>query len=370
MASEPCQLSIQNFKGISSLDFRLDSPLTALIGRNGSGKTTLLQSINLVGGLWTKEVPTVPPMNEWILRSVGGSEAASELMTDPKPGQLNIEMTQGSLGARLQIKSGGHCSVSARHGANQVSFHTDTGGGNPIGDVVRHPALELFRSQLLQFDARALARPTPSPTQAPTLGTDGSGLAAVLSYMAQYDRSALLQLENTLKKIVPGVSEIRTQFVPIRGEMTVESNGNVILPPTLAGLRSMVVFGTKEIWANNVSEGTLLTLGILAAALGQTRPNILLIDDIDRGLHPQAQSELITNLRTILVEHPRLRIVCTTHSPYILDHFEDDEVTVTARRPNGQVVVRPLSEHPDFAAFRDKLRAGEFWSSVGEDWVQ
>ncbi len=45
----------------------------------------------------------------------------------------------------------------------------------------------------------------------------------------------------------------------------------------------------ENVSARTASEGTILILGLLTVLLGPTRPRILLLDDIDHGLHPLAQ---------------------------------------------------------------------------------
>ena len=56
--------------------------------------------------------------------------------------------------------------------------------------------------------------------------------------------------------------------------------------------------------------------------------------------------------------------VVLTNNPYVVDRFRADEVTVV-----GETGAKLLSEHPEFATWSSVLMPGEFWSSVGEDWV-
>ncbi len=120
--------------------------------------------------------------------------------------------------------------------------------------------------------------------------------------------------------------------------------------------------------ASAVSEGTLLTLGLLTLLLTDC-PNVLLLDDIDRGLHPKAQWELVGILRTMLNRHPELQILTTSHSPYLLDSLEVEEVWVTALDADGASHCRQLADHPRASELLDVLTTGELLSSQGEDWV-
>jgi predicted ATPase len=119
-----------------------------------------------------------------------------------------------------------------------------------------------------------------------------------------------------------------------------------------------------------VSDGTLLVLGLLTVLVGtDDRPHLILLDDLDHGLHPKAQRDLVALLRKLLEQKPEMQIVATTHSPYLLDHLSPDEVRLTTRRSDGSVACARLDEHPDFGHWKEAMTPGEFWSMVGEKWV-
>lgn len=95
----------------------------------------------------------------------------------------------------------------------------------------------------------------------------------------------------------------------------------------------------------------------------------MLLDDLDRGLHPRAQRELVSLLRQLLSEQRNLQIIATTHSPYLLDNLKASEVRLTALHEDGTTAVARLDEHPEFEKWKDDFAPGEFWSAVGEEWV-
>lgn len=77
----------------------------------------------------------------------------------------------------------------------------------------------------------------------------------------------------------------------------------------------------------------------------------------------------MAQLREVLAMDPDLQIVATSHSPYLLDHFEAQEVLVTAVHADGSTACAPLTAHPDFNRWKNTTRPGEMWSFLGEDWV-
>lgn len=127
--------------------------------------------------------------------------------------------------------------------------------------------------------------------------------------------------------------------------------------------------GASGVRAAHASSGTLLTLGLLTAILGPERPQIVLLDDIDNGLHPKAQKELVEVLRKLLGQHPDLQVIATTHSLYILHWLEFNEVRLLTLNDEGATVCGRLDQHPDYERWKDAMTPGEFWTHVGEDWL-
>lgn len=99
------------------------------------------------------------------------------------------------------------------------------------------------------------------------------------------------------------------------------------------------------------------------------RPNVMLLDDIDRALHPTVQKNLVLLLRRLLEKNTRLQIVATTHSSYLLDSMKHDEVRMTCLNEEGSTVCGPLTDHPKFEKWKREMAPGELWSLFGEKWL-
>lgn len=127
--------------------------------------------------------------------------------------------------------------------------------------------------------------------------------------------------------------------------------------------------GAPDIPAHAVSEGTLLALGLLTVIVNENRPKLLLLDDIEQALHPKALGDLVDALRGLLEKYPDLQILATSHSPYLLDHLEPEEIWLTNLDEEGHTVAGRLQDHPEFDDWKDEMSPGEFWSYVGEDWL-
>lgn len=94
-----------------------------------------------------------------------------------------------------------------------------------------------------------------------------------------------------------------------------------------------------------------------------------LLRNIEHGLHPTQQKQLMTDLRRHLATHPELQIIAATHSPFILDECRPEEIHVLHQAPSGFVHAATLDNHPRYAYLHRTLSNGEIWVSEGEEWV-
>ncbi|MBK9370744.1 MAG: ATP-binding protein [Deltaproteobacteria bacterium] len=141
------------------------------------------------------------------------------------------------------------------------------------------------------------------------------------------------------------------------------------LPPTFGMTMQISFAGGAKVPADQVSDGTLITLALLTALHAKGEPSVILLDDIDHGLHLSAQYTLIKAIRGVMEARPELQIICTSHAPVLLDSFDVKEVRVMALDKDGATRVKPLAEAPGFERLSRGMGTGEIWASLGEDWV-
>ena len=115
-----------------------------------------------------------------------------------------------------------------------------------------------------------------------------------------------------------------------------------------------------------VSDGTILMLAFLALRYQPLVPDLITIEEPERGLHPYLLGELVAFLRS-LTEGPKpLQIVVATHSAEFLEHMKPEEVRFLSRSPlDGNVVVREADpSSPDWVRFYR-----EYDDSLGSAWL-
>lgn len=112
-----------------------------------------------------------------------------------------------------------------------------------------------------------------------------------------------------------------------------------------------------------------MLLGLLTVLLGPNRPKMLLMDDIEHGLHPLAQISLLRVLGQVMQRFSDLQIVATAHSPYLLDQLQPEQIRLMTLGADGYSVCGRLEDHPQFAKWKNEMAPGELWSLFGEKWL-
>lgn len=379
------RVSFENFKALKKLDVDL-SRLTLLVGKNSSGKTSVLQGIllaSLVGVPWEGESGHTDVRLGMIFSGISDPR---RLVTLPGPGPLRVALTDDggrilSVEATLPeetVKYALPRFTVALTGHEPPSITVpapDNDTTKPLAFLNSAEVRSFGSAAFLHLDARAMVLPSVAAFQRPSLRQDGGDLATVLSYFASAEREVLDAVTADLKRVVPQVRRIGTEPVAVtrlvHERVSVrDQTMTVPIQEQVPGNAFFVEMDTgRRIPADLLSEGTVLTLGLLVALRHPTCPRIVLADDIDRSLHPEAQAELVRCLRAILEQRPELQVVCTTHSAYMLDHVALDEVRVMRLDERGHALCRPLSDHPESQRWRKMLRTGEFWASIGDDWL-
>ncbi|MGD0089282.1 MAG: ATP-binding protein [Planctomycetota bacterium] len=327
-------VEFENFKAFKKVTIPLE-PLTVFVGPNSSGKTSVLHGLKILSQ--SQEDMKVAGANPALSYRRGGTGQFSLRVVGGKNGETEIKLQ----GQPMPLKE----ELGQEVGNLQLMPET-----NPyvLGNVV-----------FLELNAIQLATPSYSQEEIPTLSSSGGGLASVLVDLQLREPERFSEVANALKAVIPAVERLRFK----RARVVDRDRG-------LWSHRLIVDFrGAKDVPAYLVSQGTLLALAFLTVLLSKPAPQLVLMDDIDHGLHPKAQWEFIKVLRKIMAQNPELQILATSHSPYFLDELKPEEVRMTSLDENGEAHCAPLLQNPDFEKWKDDLSAGELWSVLGDEWV-
>jgi len=385
------RIRIRNFRCLRDFEVKL-GPLNFLVGANNTGKSSLLDALRVLSQCMIGPVETVltpdaysrvhchwapeeepiefsvavertrdlPPLsqrdipyNKLADRGVRSNYAlalqkmASGRLTPAKE-RVELRATNNDLLAILEPAARGAISVTEHMAAQDPSCvkmsHLQCGHsrGTTILQALRlngYTFIDWLRTEIIatpKFGLFPRAIRTPSQIRSDaTLREDGSGLATVLHALYSREPSRFHAIRKALCDLVPGVCD-------------------VIFPAIGDTPRFTIMFyesGGAKVYASEASDGLLLFLAILTIAYGHEEDvGIVLLEEPENGVHPQRLRDIVRLLRAMSrgeLGLPPVQVVVTSHSPYLLDWCQKDEVIVFGRGPDGKVHAKRLDELPD-----------------------
>jgi hypothetical protein len=81
----------------------------------------------------------------------------------------------------------------------------------------------------------------------------------------------------------------------------------------------------REFDASTLSDGTLRVLSIAAAMLSAREGSLVVIEEIDNGVHPSRASHLLNQIQSV-AQKRNLKVLLSTHNPALLDALPDEAV--------------------------------------------
>ena len=109
--------------------------------------------------------------------------------------------------------------------------------------------------------------------------------------------------------------------------------------------------GGTRISVRSASDGTLHFLGTLIALRTAEPGSVILIEDIEAGLHPTRIRLLVEYLEAVTHER-QIQVIATTHSPVVLQWLSDESLRnaiVFGRVPDHEgTIMRRLGDLPHF----------------------
>ena len=365
------QLILHNFKSHKSTELNFDnSRLHGIVGKNSAGKTSILQALYSLSML-THLSSTQIFKNENLPQFITTMGEKKMSITASGYWQYNLRKKWEFFYSIEEERTYNYnSSIILSLDGHQYNWDQDP----RFRDISKIPQ-SLKNTNYLKLIASNLAKPAYSNEITPRVEFDGSLLAPTLDFLRDEAPDKFQLIEEKLSRIVPNVRKvgIKRAKVPVICKRLIEVDGKSISyeeTQEMTGQEVILDMNTGErIPAHAISEGTMLTLGLLTVLMNSNQPNLVLLDDVEQGLHPKAQRELMTVFKEIIAENTNLQIIFTTHSPYIIDALAPSQVHILNNSNSGFTIAKRLDEHPDVEWARETLTTGEFWDAEGEDWV-
>lgn len=320
-------VQFRNFKALRATAVGLAS-FNLLLGPNGSGKTSLIQAL-----LRLRTLAGLPHIQGDAAKALGNGDGP-EIVFQFSPPYSDIRVTLGCNADELVC--------------NLLIVDHPPGAESRWAEL--RAKLQTIRAYL--FDHYAMAAPARA-TEGFELASNGGNIAAVLAGWERAHPEAFAALGAEFCRLTP-------EFTAL--EVRAGASGTVELAARLAGE------GGHLVSAENLSQGNLYLLGILALAFAPVPPAIVCLEEADRGMHPRALRDVRDALYRLSypqasgMERAPVQVVTTTHSPYLLDQFrEHPEEVIVASKHGTAAHFERLSDRTDLRDLLQEAHLGDLW---------
>ena len=348
------ELHLKNWKSFDSSTLYID-PLSILIGTNASGKSNVLDAFMFLSRLaWGSSISyaingdqVLSPIrggSDWIVRK-GTNECTLEVVGESDDEAIDYKYTlrfQKTKDQKIEILYESLYQIERNSEGEQFErglFFTEIEGSDISKDEAGYEKIVgvnssfTFLCQMETFKIKEATKkaglkvlndlknvfildPIPKHMRSyaklsENLQSDAANIAGVLSALANDEKETI---ENTLTEYVSKLPE--QNIVKIWAEKVGRLSSDAMLYCT----EQWTECETIEIDARGMSDGTLRFLAIITAILTVKENTLLIVEEIDNGLHPSRANELVNMLKT-LGSKRHVDILCTTHNPALLDAF-------------------------------------------------
>ncbi len=380
------QFHVSNFKALRNVSLDL-TPIHLLIGPNDSGKTSVLEAIaalsrsvethltDAFAGTWSGRDLVWRHENSSVTLAAGIPRETKQVVYKLSCEFRVDQRSAKSAGEQIVVDDKVIDFGAVRPNPTIVAQFGKEGGGSgppqvsPYLDLIRFVHNALKGVHQYRFVPSMLAAPCAEDIKRQyRMNADGFGLALCLDQILGYDRERFMDLEKEFCRIFPQFQQIRLK--PARafsGPVNPSGDLTQFRPQTGKGLWFVVTDSGQEISSYQVSDGALLVLAYLTVFHLPQPPRFLLIEEPENGIHPARLKDILSIIREIVNRQSRTQVVMTTHSPYVVDLFQPQEVTLCRRKSDGSVSVSRLSQSKAVREQMDIFTLGEIWTGEGDE---
>jgi predicted ATPase len=155
--------------------------------------------------------------------------------------------------------------------------------------------------------------------------------AQMRDYSQKSDYQRLLENGSNLSSVLfhlwdnqPDQQQEILNFIQSLPEQAIDGLDFLVGPRDEVMVRLSETFGNTQRFceAALLSDGTLRVLAIAAAMLSAAEGSLIVIEEIDNGIHPHRAKHLLSSIRDI-AERRNLRVLISTHNPALMDAIPD-----------------------------------------------
>lgn len=215
-----------------------------------------------------------------------------------------------------------------------------TGEKVEVDDLLSYCTQQISRFNKFRLDPKVLSQPSRLPeisgdtALAPRIGYLGEDLAATLYYLQETQSPSLDNILAKIKETYPEISNF---------EFNTVGEDRIAFSVVHSDSRSVVP-------AVRLSSGMLSYIGLIVLVSSPNRPTVLMIEEPENGLTPQALKSFYQAVRTLAFSEnadQRSQVLMSSHSPFVICEAwngEDRDFIHQVKVEDGKAQIRKFSD--------------------------
>lgn len=358
------QVVLHNYKSIKEASITLKN-INIMIGVNGVGKSNLISFFELLRSIYDKKLNTFVLQNGGIDRFLFNGKKVSpniEAIVDFDNTNAFFLKLLPAIDDKVVIEyTGDYFNNKHIEDKNYKLWHRKLWDENVGESNIAENSLwraEYVRNFLTSFTVyhfhdtsrTSNMRGYSNISDNQYLRADASNIAAYLYMMSKKDTESFKLLEGVVKSIAPyfkrfNLSPDRNDSHKIKLEWE-EENSNAYMD------------------AYNFSDGTIRFIALATLLLQKNKPEVIVIDEPEIGLHPSAIIKLAAMIKRAAIDS---QVIIATQSVNLVNQFSAADILIVNRK-DGQTTFDRIKDEPVLQSWLEDYNIGDIWEKnvIGE----
>ena len=351
------QITIQNYKSIRKIERLPLRRINVLIGENGAGKSNFISFFEMLNAIYERR------FGQYVLQRGGigrffnfhaqNDESIFCMVDFNNLNAVSLNIIPSQTGKGIISNFSHFYNGYGDKGKNYRNWHDITLDSDVEESDIQSDnskRMKYVKDQLASFKVyhfhdtslKSLMRGPSAMGDYEVLRSDASNLAAWLYRLKHTDMASFQLIEGTVKSVAPYFRKFRLEPDAIN--------------PRQIKLEWEEEDSDRYLDGYSFSDGTIRFIALAALLLSEKRPDVILIDEPELGLHPAAITKLAAMIRQA---SQKSQIIVSTQSAAFIDEFDGEDIIVAERNDEGSVFHRLDATKLD--SWRDNYSLGELW---------
>lgn len=351
------QITIKNYKSIRGIERLPLRRINVLIGENGAGKSNFISFFEMLNAIYERR------FGQYVLQRGGigrffnfhaqTDESIFCMVDFDNLNAVSLNIIPSQTGKGIISNFSHFFNGCGDKGKNYRDWHDVTLDSNVEESDIQsdntkrmsHVKKQLAGFKVYHFHDTSLKSPMRGPSvigDYEMLRSDASNLAAWLYRMKHTDKSNFQLIEETVKSVAPYFRKFHLEPDAIN--------------PHQIKLEWEEENSDRYLDGYSFSDGTIRFVALAALLLSEQRPDVILIDEPELGLHPAAMTKLAAMIRRA---SQKSQIIVSTQSAAFVDEFDAEDIIVAERSEEDSVFYRLDTEK--LKSWCNHYSLGELW---------